>query len=281
MGLLTMHSFMFNSSYEKLRALIGENAVVETVVHYGPGRFAVGNPGTLQTAAFVLRREQLEMERPTARGVYFRLVKEPDTESKRIAFEQALARRRTGQPDARVYAYCQGDFAAIPSSPWVYWITQGLLELFRKNKNLGDISRTYCGMTTSDNERYLRFWWEVASQEFTRSCRTIAESVASGKTWFPYMKGGPFRRWYGNQQFVVNWRKDGAEILQSPSFPRAKTEYFRRGITWTEISTGRFGARLSPGGFIFDVKGSSAFPKDVPTMLGLLNSELLISSPCS
>jgi hypothetical protein len=270
--MLTMHSFMFISSYEKLREMLSENAVVETVAHYGPGLFAVGNPGTLQTAAFVLRREQLEMERRESRGVYFRLVKEPDAESKRTAFEQALAHRRAGQPDSHVYEYRQGDFAAISGGPWVYWITPGLLNLFRRNKSIGDLTRTHCGMTTSDNERYLRFWWEVGPSRYDRRCLTVKDSVQSRAKWFPYMKGGRFKRWYGNQALVVNWLNDGAEIIESPSFPRARTEYFRRGVTWTELTTGKFAARLSPGGFIFDVKGSSAFPEDIPLVLGLLNS---------
>ena len=271
-GMLTMHSFMFISSFKKLRATLAGTAVVETAAHYGPGLFAVGNPGTLQTVAFVLRRESFEQARRDSVGVYFRLVKEPDADSKQAAFEQALERRRAGQPDSRVYEYRQGDFAAIPGSPWVYWITPGLRSLFRNNRSIGDLTRTYCGMTTSDNERFLRFWWEVGLGRCSRECKTVEESVASGKKWFPYMKGGSFKRWWGNQFYVVNWFQDGAEITASPSFPRARSEYFRRGVTWTDLTAGRFSARLSPGGFIFDVSGSSVFPDDIPLVLGLLNS---------
>jgi hypothetical protein len=101
------------------------------------------------------------MERREARGVYFRLVKEPDAESKRTAFEQALARRRVGEPDSRVYEYRQGDFAAISGSPWVYWILGCALDAFRSNSLIRDLAQPRVGLQTSDNFRFLRLWWEV------------------------------------------------------------------------------------------------------------------------
>jgi hypothetical protein len=278
-GMLTMHSFMFISSYENLRALITANAVVEAACHYGPGLFDVGNPGTLQTVAFVLRRESFEEVRRNSVGVYFRLVKEPDAEAKRRAFEEALERRRRGEPDPRVYEYRQAAFAAIPGSPWVYWITPGLRRLFSTLPKLGEISPPRQGLATADNTRFLRYWWEVGLSRIYRNASNAREAEQSGFRWFPYMKGGSFRRWYGNQEYCVNWASDGAEIRclgeengKVASRPQNTDSYFRRGVTWTDLTAGRFSARLSPGGFIFDVKGSSAFPDDIPFVLGLLNS---------
>ncbi len=282
MGMLTMHSFMFISSYEKLRAMLGDNAAIETVAHYGPGLFAVGNPGTLQTTAFVLRREQLEMERREARGVYFRLVKEPDAESKRSAFEQALARRRAGQPDSRVYEYRQGDFAAIPGSPWVYWITPGLRRLFLSLRSLESLGKPGVGQNTGDNERFLRCWWETGLQAIDRHRTSIDDAARSSSRWFPYMKGGSFKRWYGNQERAVNWLHDGSEIKAYAVIRNGGKHWsrylqnlplmFRRGVTYSYLTAGAFSARLSPGGFIFDVAGSSLFPGDIPLVLALLNS---------
>lgn len=283
-GMLTMHSFMFISSYEKLRAYLSDNAIIHTVAHYGPGLFAVGNPGTLQTAAFVLRREAFEEKRREARGVYFRLVKEPDAESKRAAFEQALARYRSGEPDPRVYLYRQGDFAAIPGSPWVYWITPGLRKLFLTLPKLGEISTPRQGLATADNTRFLRYWWEAGLSRIKRNASNATDADGSGLRWFPYMKGGGFKRWYGNQEFCVNWHRDGEEIKQyiCEAYPylNGKWEwvakntdfYFRRGVTYSYLTAGAFSARLSPGGFIFDVAGSSLFPDDIPLVLALLNS---------
>lgn len=277
-GMLTMHSFMFISSYEKLRAQLSDTAVIDTLAHYGPGLFAVGNPGTLQTAAFVLRREAFEENRREARGVYFRLVKEPDAESKRQAFEQALARYRSGEPDPRVYFYRQGDFAAIPGSPWVYWITPGLRRLFLTLRALSDLSRPIHGMSTGKNERFLRFWWEVGNTQigFQKDRQTAVESRYK---WFPYMKGGNFQRWFGNQSQIVNYRNGGSELLAAKEDGTASGHrhdnpdfYFRRGVTYSYLTAGAFSARLSPGGFIFDVAGSSLFPDDIPLVLALLNS---------
>ncbi len=281
LGILTGQSFMFISSFEKLRELYGNAGAIECMTHFDYGLFKA----RVDTTAFVLRREQLEMERREARGVYFRLVKEPDAESKRTAFEQALARRRAGEPDFRVFEYRQGDFAAIPGNPWVYWITPGLRSLFGSLSPLGELAQPRQGLATSDNFRYLRKHWEVgvSRTEFDTASRT--DAAASGRRWFPYMKGGDFRRWSGNQEHVVNWWRDGEEIkadcdakyghiagyqtfwvVKNPDF------YFRRGVTYSYLTAGAFSARLSPGGFIFDVAGSSLFPDDVPLVLALLNS---------
>jgi hypothetical protein len=139
LAMITQQSFMFISSFEDLRDLLLGSSCVEAMAHVGPRAFAEVTGEKVNTTAFVLRREAFEEKRREARGVYFRLVKEPDAESKRAAFEQALARLRSGEPDPRVYLYRQGDFAAIPGSPWVYWITPGLRRLFRENKKLGDL----------------------------------------------------------------------------------------------------------------------------------------------
>jgi hypothetical protein len=276
MGMLTMHSFMFIRSYKKLRALLAENSVVDALAHYGPGLFAVGNPGTLQTAAFVLRREQLEMERREARGVYFRLVKDPEAESKRTVFEHALACRRAGQPDSHVYEYRQGDFAAIPGSPWVYWITPGLRRLFLENKSLGEVAAGIHGTATYDNFRFLRYWWEVKATSLNRDIRSWNEYQTKPADYVPYMKGGSFQRWYGNQEYVLQMLASGRALISFLESKRDKIrgmeEIFRRGVTWTDLTTGKFNARLSPGGFIFDVSGSSVFPDDVELVLAVMNS---------
>jgi hypothetical protein len=268
-GILTGQSFMFISSFEKLRELYASVGAIECMAHFDYGLFRA----RVDTTAFVLRREQLEMERREARGVYFRLVKEPDAEAKCAAFEQSLARRRAGQSDSRIYEYRQGDFAAIAGSPWVYWITVGLRRLFIKFPKLEQIGQPRQGTATSDNLRFLRFWWECRKCSISRDSLTPDLAKRSGSKWFPYMKGGSFQRWYGNQSYTVNWCDDAREIR---AFERAVIRnpdyYFRRGVTWTDLTAGKFSARLSPGGFVFDVKGSSAFPEDIPLVLGLLNS---------
>jgi type I restriction-modification system DNA methylase subunit len=273
-AMITQQSFMFISSFANLRDVLLGATAIETMAHVGPRAFAEVTGEKVNTTAFVLRREQLDMERRDARGIYFRLVKEPDAESKRTAFEQALARRRAGQPESRVYEYRQGDFAAIPGSPWVYWITPGLLALFSKLKKLEDVAQPRVGLQTGFNERYLRYWWEVGLPRVERTATNGISADKSGKRWFPYMKGGSFQRWFGNQDFIVNWLRDGQEIKACTpnSVIRNPECYFRRGVTWTDLTARKFSARLSPGGFVFDVSGSSVFPEDLELVLAVMNS---------
>lgn len=200
-GMLTMHSFMFISSYEKYREALLAGVAIESLLHAGPALFDVGNPGTLQTAAYTFRNEPDAGRRKAAEGTYFRLVKEPDAQSKRARFEQALARLRQGEADPIVYRYRQSDFAAIPGSPWVYWITSGLRQLFQTLPKLGDEAKPAVGQNTGDNFRFLRYWWEVGTTAIAFSCENQHAATASLKKWFPYMKGGSFCRWYGNQPF--------------------------------------------------------------------------------
>ena len=276
-GMLTMHSFMFISSYEKLRSIIREQAFIETMAHAGPALFDVGNPGTLQTSAYVFRREDDPEARQKAEGTYFRLVKEPDSEAKQRRFEEAVANLRAGKDDPAVYRYRQGDFDAIPGSPWVYWITPGLRKVFETFPRLGEIAQPRQGLATADNFRFLRYWWEPGIRRIGFDCRNSKEAEITGKRWFPYMKGGGFRRWYGNQEYVVNWERDGEEMRSFvPSVIRNPDYYFRRGVTYSYLTSGNFSARLSPGGFVFDVAGSSLFPDDIPLILAVLNSRFAL-----
>lgn len=221
-GMVTQQSFMFISSYEKLRNWLHQRTVVATMGHVGPRAFDEVTGEKVNTTLLVLRRGQ----DADAVGTYFRLVKEPDADAKRARFEQALSRLRAGASDPVVYRYRQTDFDAIPGRPWVYWITPGLRNLFETLPKLGDEAAPKCGMTTSDNSRFLRYWWEVGTYRIALACKNTNAAVTSGQRWFPYMKGGSFRRWYGNQEYVVNWEKDGTEIKNCPSFPRAEKYFF-------------------------------------------------------
>jgi hypothetical protein len=302
-GMLTMHSFMFISSYEKLRSIIREQAFIETMAHAGPALFDVGNPGTLQTSAYVFRRENDPEARQNAVGTYFRLVKEPDSEAKRRRFEEAVGsmQKAVGSGDEKKTAYCllptnncvyrcrQGDFDAIPGSPWVYWITPGLRKVFEKFPVLEEIAPPRMGMGTRNNFRFLRFWWELGLNMIERGCNAVSETKESDYRWYPYMKGGAFKRWYGNQQYCVNFWKCGTELKeeQLQKYPYIGNNtgwivpntdyYFRRGVTWSKVASGLFCARLSPGGFIFDVAGCSVFPSEnlLQQILAVLNSSLV------
>jgi hypothetical protein len=286
LAMIAQQSFMFISSFANLREILVGAAAIEAMAHVGPRAFGEVTGEKVNTTAFVLRREQLEMERREARGIYFRLVKEPDAESKRTTFEQALARRRDGRPDSRVYEYRQGDFTAILGNPWVYWITPDLRTLFTKFPKLKTIADTRVGLQTSDNLRFIRYWWEVAGDDIGRNCSSTEETINRLENWYPFMKGGTFCRWWGNQEHVVNYGRDGYEIKAwaDPLYGdsgwsriiKSPDRYFHVGVTWNKVGGGRLSIRLSPGGFIFADAGCSAFParEHLWEVLGLLNSSV-------
>ncbi|GIW89830.1 MAG: hypothetical protein KatS3mg109_0262 [Pirellulaceae bacterium] len=240
----------------------------------------------------VFRRESDAAVRDASVGVYFRLVKEPDAEAKRRAFELALRNDEVGtmndEPKALhrssfiAHRYKQSDFDAIPGSPWVYWITPGLRRVFQTFPKLGEIAQPRQGLATADNFRFLRYWWEVGTPRIAFGCGNAEEAKQSGKRWFPHMKGGSFQRWYGNQEYVVNWENDGAEIrnlgIESgkvASRPQNTEYYFRRGVTWSHTTSSALSARISPVGFTFNVEGPTSFPDNpyhAEPLLGVLNS---------
>ncbi len=281
-GLLTIHSFMFVSSYEKFREKIITQAAIESGCHLGPrSEFEISNPNAQGFVAFTCRKgsEEVRLYNPEKSwcGTWYRLLK-AEGEGKRELFERQLAGRADG-----VYVYRQANFNAIPGSPWVYWITPGLRRLFVELPKLGEVAQPRQGLATADNFRFLRFWWEVGEPRIAFGCKSREEALASGKKWFPYMKGGSFLRWYGNQEYCVNWSDDGKEIKnlgvesgKVASRPQNTEFYFRRGVTWSKVTSSRFSLRLSPGGFIFDVAGCSAFPKEdmILNFLAILNSSV-------
>lgn len=166
-----------------------------------------------------------------------------------------------------VYQLPQGRFKAISGEPWVYWINENVRKEFELLPTLGEIAQPKQGMATADNFRFLRYWWEVKFLNIFFDCKSLSEAKFSRKKWFPYMKGGSLRKWYGNQDYVVNWHNDGKEIQnfygengRIASRPQNTSFYFKEGITWSDLSAKGFGVRYLPLGFIFDVKGSSGFP---------------------
>lgn len=276
MGMLTMHSFMFISSYEDLRTRLRKEVAIETLAHYGGGLFAVGNPGTLQTAAFVLRREPDVAKREGQVGTYFRLVKERDADAKRIAFESALTALRDGDEHNLVFHFNQVGFDDIPLKPWTYWVTSGLRKLFVEFPLLTDTAEPRQGLATGENVRFVRFWWEAGVFGVCRDCQTVDEALSHHKNWFPYNKGGAPTAWYGNQRNVLRFDQSAFDVLkeQGNHLP-SRHLYFKRAVTWSLTSSKGFAARLSPGGFIFDVNGMSCFPADNlrSNILGLMNSK--------
>ena len=281
-GLLTIHSFMFVSSYEKFREDISTRAAIESGCHLGPrSEFEISNPNAQGFVAITCRKGSEDVRLFNADeswyGTWYRLMK-AEGEEKRTLFEKQLAGQAEG-----VYVYQQADFNSIPGSPWVYWITPGLRWLFVELPKLEDIAPPRHGMTTGDNSRFLRFWWEVGDKLVGFNYPTREEARECGKKWFPYMKGGGYQRWYGNQEYVLNFFLNGRELLDARDDGTAPGHrhdnpdfYFHHGVNYPRITSGKFSSRITPKGFIFDVNGPSAFPANPLFVLGIMNSSFAL-----
>ena len=187
------------------------------------------------------------------------------------------------------YEAKQDDFFKIPGSPIAYWVSDRVKEIFEKSEKLGEIAEPKGGMSTSDNERFLRYWNEVNYANIAFHFENLIEAKKSNLKWFPYNKGGEFRKWYGNMDYLVNYLNDGLEVkmwvVSNPKDPKTthwsrrlfNTEYYlKSSISWTLISSSNFGARYFPTGFIFDSNGLSVFIKDSQKkyLLSLLSSKI-------
>lgn len=176
------------------------------------------------------------------------------------------------------------DFRKISGSPIAYWVSSAVRKAFETGEPFGRIATPRQGLATGRNEVFLREWHEIDFTNIGFGFASREQAQSSGLRWFPYNKGGEWRKWYGNNEFVVDWQDDGVRIRDFKdengkvrSRPQNTDYYFREGITWADITTNSFAARYSPRGFIFDVKGSSGFPEacKLKSVLGLMNCKLM------
>ena len=270
LGMVTMHSWMFLSSFEDLRQELLDSNCIFTLTHLGARAFSAISGEVVQTVAFVVRPH---LRLPEFRGQYLKLT-DCDEEEKSLALRSK---------QAPIFAVKEADFSAIPGSPIAYWVSDRMRQIFKEGTPLGEIAEPRQGMATADNNRFLRSWWEVEDNKIGFNIASRDEALKSRRKWFPYNKGGDFRRWYGNNQFLVNWEDDGREIRSFAdengnirSRPQNVEYFFKPGVTWTFISSSKFGVRLSDTGFLFDVAGSTVFPEpsDIEFILGLLCSSI-------
>ena len=277
MALINQHSWMFLSSYRRFRENFLGQCCICSMLHLGSGVFE-GNVGTIvQSTAFVARRVQVE----GYRSVFIDLQRCSGSSAK----ERSLLAMDSGCGEAKKFTASMSEFDGIPGKPIAYWAEKRIIRAFVDNKKLGDIAKPRQGMATSDNKRFVRYWYEVPYQNIGFGCGSTDEALQSGRRWFPYNKGGAYRKWYGNNLLVVDWKENGSEVKELAAslygnYSRTIKNiryYFREGITYTFIST-NLGARYSPPGFIFDVAGSSIFApeEDLYILLAFLCSKLSV-----
>lgn len=259
-AMVTMESWMFLASYEKLRTKLLSNFTVTSMVHMpylGKGGTSMGiNFGT---SAFVFKNAIAPKFRAQYCCVrYF----ETDSQGVPLSFPPRNERLSTASIE---------ELKTIPGQPIAYWLGDDMLRGFTEGVSISENGRVVVGLQTGDNDRFIRDWHEISSNDFRLN------EDNSGK-WVPYVKGGGFRKWYGNKSHVLDWRDEGSEIIKHPSArPQNRDFYFRQGITYTNISTSYFAARFFDARGIFDQKGSMIFWDDKASEAGLL--AFLLSKP--
>ena len=273
MAMINIPVWMFLSSYEKLREkMLRENTIV-SMVHPGRGIFG----SDFGTTSFVIAKTHLQ----GYKGHYRRLFdKQGEVESVEQREQRFFEKRG-------VFYATQDNFSKIPGSPVAYWASNALMSDFCDSTSLSKIAYPRQGMATTNNGKFLRQWYEVAVKKIGFNLTDEKDTVGQYK-WFPYNKGGEYRKWYGNNDYVVNFQNKGEEVcayIDSHSAVDHKgrvinrDRYFKPSVTWSKISSGNIAFRYKPHGFIFDVAGTSIFgdERTLNNLMGLLNSNVILS----
>ena len=263
-AMITQHTWMFLSSFEKLREKIMLTEIVN-MAHLGARAFEEIGGEVVQTTSFVRCANHVE----GYKGTYCRLVEPTSQQGKEDMFLAGENR----------YTANQDDFAKIPGSPVAYWVSSAMRSLFEEAQTINQHGKSLQGTVTGDNDRFMRLWFEVDDCKF--SILSVKDKTAK---WFPYCKGGEFRRWYGNMSHVINWEDDGFDIRhfcdasgKLRSRPQNTNYFFREGITWSSLTGGLFGGRYLDEKNTFSDIGPLIVLNDVsemPVVLAYVNSKV-------
>lgn len=311
MAQINMQSWMFLSSFKSLRHIFLHNYAIDSMLHLGPRTFDELSGEVVQNTAFVLTKPQDpyggitmaeiralpkseqeiwkqrfyedtekdmdELFLGNPKGIYYRLVDGKNCADK----EQMFLANKDGNEDGKHIYYPnveQLNFGKIPGAPIGYWVSPKIQEIFTSNLALSEVCKPVNGLTTSDNARFLRLWFEPSHSRIGFGYTNAALAARSQKKWFYYNKGGSTRKWYGNHDLVINWENDGAEIkgLKGPVL-RNPDYYFKQSISWSLTSSIGCAFRYNPDAALFDVNGMSLFPHneiDFPIIIGALNTKI-------
>ncbi|WCT59795.1 BREX-1 system adenine-specific DNA-methyltransferase PglX [Limosilactobacillus vaginalis] len=271
-GFMTPFVWMFIKTYEPLRRIIINHVKIDSLIQM---EYSAYEEATVPIDSFVLKKTHEDTI-----GTYIRLSNfKGGMDVQRDKVIKAIDNPNSDY----LYHTDQDNFNKIPGSPIAYWAPQALINDFEKGKPLGQLVDAKVGLQTGNNKRFLRYWYEVDFNNIFFDAHNTAEAKQSGKKWFPYNKGGSYRKWYGNYDYVVNWQNDGYEIKHFTdsrgkvrSRPQNTDYYFKKAVTWSDVTSGDISARYRQTGSIHDVTGMSAFRKstDLKSVMGLLNSKV-------
>jgi type II restriction/modification system DNA methylase subunit YeeA len=274
-SMVTMQSWMFLSSFDAMRKALLDNHKLDSLLHLpydGKGPTAMGI--SFGICAFSFQATKVSGFRSAFD--YFRYFELNDDGVPRV-FPSSNERNVNSRPD---------DFCKIAGSPIAYWVSDHIRSLFETSSLLGNIAEPRRGLATNDNPRFIRRWTEVANNNIEFNSKNRSDAKSSQKKWFPYNKGGEYRKWFGNNEYLVNWENDGMEMFEvatrlygSPTRTIKNLQYyFREGISWSMIGSGAFSVRYMDAGFIFDQAADSLFcdrREQLPLFMAFLNTHLL------
>ena len=306
-GMINMHSWMFLSSFEKLRRSHLDNYHIDSLLHLGPRTFDELSGEVVQNAAFVVSKVRIDnmskaetvspqrtnsssdvndLAVPNERtegGAYYRLVEGKDCADKERLFLNAKNIHKIYYPNV-----AQDNFEKIPGCPIGYWASNKILDAFSEKHFIQDIAEPRVGMATANNDLFIRLWFEVTHEKVGLNMASRLEAKESNKKWFPFAKGGTRRKWYGNHDYLVNWENDGYEIqnFRDEETGRIRSHnynldyIFQSAITWSTIASDGTSFRLCPVGFLYSNSGYGMFFTNVKTKIctiALLNSKIVYS----
>ncbi|KQY85279.1 restriction endonuclease [Paenibacillus sp. Root52] len=275
---INQHSWMFLSSYEKLREKVIQNKFIENMLHLGPRAFEEIGGEIVQSTAFVLRNAKVS----ESKGTYLRMIEDRTAKDKKVKAMEAV--QNSSVPYR--YSFNQENFRKIPGSPIAYWVSDNIINTFSSKYKVEHFGKPRKGLVTMDNNRFLRLWYEVEFNKSSIFGENSEKSIESSAKWFPLSKGGGFRRWYGNRDYFINWFNNGKELKDSivkkyngGSYTkeiRSESFYFKPMLAWSGVSSGDISFRLNDKGFIFDTTGPAVFPEgNIYELLGFLNSSVV------
>ena len=246
-AMITQHSWMFLSSFEKFRGNLLSMDIIN-MVHLGARAFEEIGGEVVQTTSFVIQKNSI----PDYKGTYCRMIEPTNQQGKEDMFLAGENR----------YNIKENEYKNLPGHIVAYWLSEKMLNIFKQPK-MSEYAQPCKGLDTGDNNRFLRNWFEVELSKIGR------ENV-----WIPYNKGGGYRKWYGLNDYVILWENNGYELkYKSKANIRNEALYYKQGLTWSDLSTNLFGARYCSGGFIFDASGPMLFSeKNLFDIMAYMNS---------
>ena len=255
-AMVNMQAWMFLSTLEKLRTKLLSNTTFLSMAHIGSRGFDSIGGEVVSTTAFVMS----SLARPNFKGSFVRLVEGRSEQEKYTAFRDSLE----GHKPELLFRASSADFRVIPNNPMAYWVSPRIRRLFGEHGHVSDLIEGKNGITSGDNDIFLRLWPEVSQERMSTNCNDRSEASASLARWFPHNKGGSYRKWYGNSEYVLDWEKDGEALwaARPKATVRNPNYFFKESIAWSDVVTGPLSFRYYPAGHTFDAAANSVFFDD-------------------